>query len=80
MDIQSSMIWTYSNAVADKSKSRNDAFADPLERPEWQGLGWAVPLISRLASGRSGARPEGRKTQAVERFTTPSGARSICVS
>ncbi|RFB97159.1 hypothetical protein B5K08_07060 [Rhizobium leguminosarum bv. trifolii] len=30
---------------------RNDAFADPLDRPEWRGLLWIVPILTRLAAG-----------------------------
>lgn len=34
-------------------KPQYDAFADPLEREEWQGLGWALPLLARLAEPRA---------------------------
>lgn len=37
-------------------KCRRDPLADPLDRPEWQGLRWFVPLIARLAS-RNDAPP-----------------------
>jgi len=80
MDSQWSMIWTHSNAAARKPKTRRDAFADPLERPEWDGLEWAVWLISRLVSAGRGTARQQRKTQAVERFTGSATARSVCVS
>ncbi|MBX5157279.1 hypothetical protein HJB84_03855 [Rhizobium sp. NZLR1b] len=31
---------------------RRDAFADPLDRPEWHGSLWVVPIIARLAARR----------------------------
>ena len=80
MDIQSGMIWTYSVVVAGRAKTRRDAFADPLERPEWQGLGWVVTLISKLVSGGRALEPGTVKTQAVDRFTETADARSVCVS
>lgn len=30
--------------------------SDPLERPEWQGLGWAVTLLSRGSRRRRGEK------------------------
>ncbi|MBY3066535.1 hypothetical protein HFO74_24495 [Rhizobium laguerreae] len=33
---------------------RRDPLADPLDRPEWRGFLWAVPIIARLAARRSG--------------------------
>lgn len=34
---------------------RRDHFADPLERPEWRGFLWAVPIIARLVARRGAA-------------------------
>ncbi|MBX5163008.1 MULTISPECIES: hypothetical protein [unclassified Rhizobium] len=31
---------------------RRDAFADPLDRPEWRGILWVVPIIAHLAARR----------------------------
>lgn len=80
MDIQSSIIWAYSNAAAGKAKSRRDAFADPLDRPEWRDIGWAVSLISWLVSAGRRTSKNTHETQAVERFTVPVAERSVCVS
>ncbi|MBP2446673.1 hypothetical protein [Rhizobium leguminosarum] len=33
-------------------RTRHDAFADPLDRPEWRGILWVVPIIARLAARR----------------------------
>ncbi|MDQ0560185.1 hypothetical protein QO004_001967 [Rhizobium mesoamericanum] len=30
-------------------KQRKDPLADPLDAPEWEGLQWALPLLSRMA-------------------------------
>jgi hypothetical protein len=48
-------------------KPRRDAFADPLEGEEWRGLGWAVPLLSRVTEGR---RPMSRAERQVSRVAT----------
>jgi hypothetical protein len=80
MDIQWSMIWTQSNALATKSETRRDAFADPLEGGEWKGLGWSVPLVSRLVSGEHAEQKNRRKIKEVERFTEAASARAVCVS
>lgn len=80
MDIQSGMIWTYCVVGAGRANARRDAFADPLERPEWQDLGWVVTLISKLVSGGRAFEPDTGKTQAVERFTEPADASGVCVS
>ena len=79
MDIQWSMIWTRSNAVATRS-NRRDAFADPLERDEWQGLQWSVPLVARLIAGSRRSGPIRRKIKEVERFTGREASETICVS
>jgi hypothetical protein len=52
---------------------RRDPLADPLDRPEWQGLRWFVPLIVRLAA-RSNARPPNRTAEPVIRPSRNSGA------
>ncbi|MEI1250549.1 hypothetical protein [Rhizobium aouanii] len=31
---------------------RHDPLADPLDRPEWRGFLWAVPIIARLVARR----------------------------
>ena len=80
MDIQWSLIWTYSNEVAAKSKKRRDAFSDPLERAEWEGLGWTIPLVSRLVSGPRPAQKNRQKIKEVERFTGAAPAQAVCVS
>lgn len=30
-------------------RQRQDPLADPLDAPEWDGLRWALPLLSRMA-------------------------------
>ncbi|MGZ2457274.1 MULTISPECIES: hypothetical protein [Rhizobium] len=40
---------------------RRDRFADPLDRPEWRGFLWVVPIIARLAARR------GAETKAMRR-------------
>ena len=78
MGIQWSMIWKQSNAAAAMPKT--SGLADPLERPEWEGLGWSVPLVARLIAG---SRPEPRapqKIKQVERFTAVEPSNSFCVS
>lgn len=42
-------------------QTRRDPFADPLERPEWRGLLWAVPIIARLIAGRSAGAEVARR-------------------
>jgi hypothetical protein len=79
MDIQWSMIWTRSNAVAAKS-NRPDAFADPLERDEWRGLQWSIPLVARLLTGNRRAALSRRKIKEVERFTGTTPTQAVCVS
>ena len=80
MDIQWSMIWTQSNGVATKSRKRHDAFADPLERSEWEGLGWSVFFVSRLISGAHAAQNKRQKIREVERFTDAACGQTVCVS
>lgn len=80
MNILWSMIWTHSNAAAVKSKKARDAFADPLERVEWQGLDWATTLIAKLVSGPRPVRAQKQKMQQVERFTASAPGKSVCVS
>ncbi|NNU67296.1 hypothetical protein G9X67_18710 [Rhizobium sp. WYCCWR 11152] len=46
---------------------RRDPLADPLDRPEWRGFLWAVPIIARLAARRSG------ETKATRRDATRIG-------
>ena len=79
MDPQWSLIWTHSNAISAKARKR-DAFTDPLERAEWQGLGWTVPLVSRLLSGTRPAQRRVEKAEPVERFTTKLPPKAVCVS
>jgi hypothetical protein len=47
MDMQWSTIWQCSN-VSGKKAGRN-AFADPLDGPEWEGLVWAPVLAASIA-------------------------------
>ena len=47
MDMQLALIWLHSNAMA--SKTRRDAFADPLDSPEWDGL-IRVLILARMIS------------------------------
>jgi len=60
-------------------RTRRDPFADPLERPEWRGLLWAVPVIARLAARRSAgaeaARRKDGKTGESLRFRNSAAAR-----
>ena len=80
MDSQWSMIWTKSNAVAAKPGKQRGAFADPLERSEWEGLGWSIPLVSRLVSGARPAQKNRQKIKEVERFTEVAPRGAVCVS
>ncbi|MCF3641200.1 hypothetical protein LXM94_14585 [Rhizobium sp. TRM95111] len=36
---------------------RRDPLADPLSRPEWQGLGWFNRLVAAAGRGRGPKRP-----------------------
>ncbi|GEM_PF-6705637 len=47
----------------DKAKSLDD----PLDRPEWDGLRWALAILSFLSSGLppGGSRAKSRPTRAV---------------
>jgi hypothetical protein len=78
MDMQWSLIWTHSNAVAAMGKKK--ALADPLEGASWEGLGWAIPLISRMVSGPRFELGSSRKNPPVERFTKPAPNQGVCVS
>lgn len=80
MDVQWSMIWTHSNKAAAISTKKRDAFADPLERPEWESLGWSVRMISRLIAAARPNSQKGRKIEEVERFTGAASAKPVCVS
>lgn len=80
MDIQWSLIWTYSNAAAARSRKRRDPFADPLEGSQWDGLGWSVPLFSRMIASRRAPQENRQKIKEVERFTGAVPARTVCVS
>lgn len=80
MDSQWSMIWTQSNAAAGKARKGQGAFSDPLERPEWEGLGWVVPLIAGLVSGSRVAKNNPQKIKEVERFTKVTPGKPVCVS
>jgi hypothetical protein len=79
MDIQWSMIWAHAKAIPVRSKKQHDAFADPLERDEWEGLRWSVPLVSWLVASRS-AQKNRQKIKEVERFTETAPAQAVCVS
>lgn len=79
MEIQWSMIWVQANAIAAKSRKARDAFADPLERIEWQGLGWSIPLVARLVWGAA-AQKNRQKIKEVERFTEVDPRGAVCVS
>jgi hypothetical protein len=80
MDIQWSMIWTQSNAAAATSRRQRDAFADPVEMSEWEGLGWSIPLVSRLVSGAPLGQKNRQKIKEVERFTKTPAPSAVCVS
>jgi hypothetical protein len=59
------------------SRTQYDAFADPLEREEWEGLGWVMPLLSRMAETRSPvshSKPEDMRRVAAERSRRPANA------
>ncbi|MCL6707464.1 hypothetical protein M8R20_10670 [Pseudomonas sp. R2.Fl] len=50
---------------------REHPLADPLERPEWQGLDWFVRLISRGSRRRRSAKapaPEKARERADRRY------------
>ena len=64
--------------VHDQAMRKRDAFADPLEGPEWQGLLWLLPLISRLSWGSSGERAA--KSSRHERHSLSGWSRSSAVS
>jgi hypothetical protein len=80
MDIQWSMIWTQSNAAAATARRRDGAFADPLERVEWEGLGWSVSLVARLVAGGRSEAQKPQKIKQVERFTAAASPKPVCVS
>ena len=52
MDMQLGIIWMYSNAMA--REARRDAFSDPLDSPEWDGLirvlMLATSIVRRITS------------------------------
>ena len=78
MDMQWSLIWQHSNAS--HARNKPDAFADPLDRPEWQGLVW-VPVLAasmprRLAALKSAWPAWGRAPLQRE----PSTDHEVCVS
>lgn len=60
-------------------RARRDPFADPLERPEWQGFLWTIPIIARLAARRSAgaeaARRKDGETGESLRFRSSAAAR-----
>jgi len=47
MDMQLGLIWLHSNAMA--RKGGRDAFADPLDSPEWDGLIRVLMLATSIA-------------------------------
>lgn len=60
-------------------RTRRDPLADPLERPEWRGLHWAVPIIARLTARRSAGaeaahRKDGKTGESL-RFRSSAAAR-----
>lgn len=79
MDIQWSLILTQSYATATRGKTR-DAFADPLEGPEWENLGWLVPLAARLIARSDRQIKKEQKIKQVERFTEAAPPKAVCVS
>lgn len=79
MDMQWSLIWKHSNAISTKTK-KHYAFDDPLDRSEWEGLGWTVPVVSRLLSGARTAPHPPEKVEPVERFTMKPATKPVCVS
>lgn len=50
----------FNELVKNNRGKRKDAFADPLDAPEWQGLSWALRLFDRLRGtgrGKTAWRP-----------------------
>ena len=49
MDMQLGIIWMYSNAMA--REASRDAFSDPLDSPEWDGLIRVLMFATSVARG-----------------------------
>lgn len=80
MDSQWSVIRSQATRVPSKRSRQHGAFADPLERDEWQGLGWSVPLVARLIAGAGGQTKRVQKIKQVERFTELAPSKPVCAS
>ncbi|GAA3114700.1 hypothetical protein GCM10010520_68230 [Rhizobium viscosum] len=57
-------------------RQRQDPLADPLDAPEWDGLRWALPLLSLLARGQYKADQAPAPKNRVKCVMTASGASS----
>ncbi|MBX5002004.1 hypothetical protein [Rhizobium lentis] len=44
-----------------------DPMADPLDGPEWRGLLWIIPIMTRLAARRSETRRTHRDSAPIAR-------------
>jgi hypothetical protein len=51
-------------------RSRKNAFADPLEGPEWEGLHWMVRLFERRAAPSPEVQPQRQGDRTL--YATPS--------
>lgn len=66
-----------SNELHRKShQRRRDPLADPLDAPEWDGLRWALPLLSWMAQRPYGADQAPAPKNRVKCAMTASGASS----
>ncbi|MEY9325272.1 hypothetical protein AB7M37_005432 [Sinorhizobium fredii] len=78
--------WTilYRELVSQQRKKTVDAFADPLDGPEWEGFGWFVKWIEKSAERRSAAARRGKgpldaadRTKCLPQSHGPLAGRSI---
>jgi hypothetical protein len=78
MDMQWSTMWQYSKASA--KKTRDGAFADPLDGPEWEGLVWAPVLAASIARRIVNFRAAFQTRSTARRPARTAPDHGICVS
>lgn len=44
-----------------RRRGRGHLLEDPLERPEWHGLGWLMPVLRQSAAPPSAAGPQNNR-------------------